>query len=187
MADRRRYVPRDRYRNAVNGNLAVAPDELEEPRRRKEPAKRPEKKRISREHKKEITVRPEPLVTQAPAIGLAGFVMLSIGAAVMLYSCIGYLRAESRLSEIKNSTVAIEKDYIELKADNDQLERTVYAGINLEEIRRTAIEKLGMVYPYENQIVKYDYNENGYVRQYDEFSTYAESLQDALLDDILGK
>jgi hypothetical protein len=40
-------------------------------------------------------------------------------------------------------------------------------SVNLDEVRTTAIEELGMVYANKDQIVEYDNPTGGYVKQYE--------------------
>ena len=53
-----------------------------------------------------------------------------------------------------------------LQADNDAVYRQVIAGIDVNDIKATAINKLGMHYATESQIKYYDAADESYVRQY---------------------
>ena len=61
---------------------------------------------------------------------------------------------------------SLESALNELKADNDALYNTVTASVDLEQIRKEAMDRLGMDYPNEDQIYQFDTSGNSYVRQY---------------------
>lgn len=192
MPEKYKYDPYSRYHDAVYGSSALEPEEIPAPERRirKKPVHKKltkaEKRRL-RERRLEVTVRSEPLAADSPAMGLLGFIFLAIGVVIMVCSCVSLVRTGNMISQIKNEIAVQEREYINLKRDNDELEKTIYSEIDLEEIRKTAIEKFGMVYPYDSQVIKYQYNKNGYVRQYSEFVPGADTLTTAVVRDILGK
>lgn len=102
----------------------------------------------------------------APSINLAGFFILTAVAIFLLYSCIQYLKIYDEIGKTEVKTKGIIYDTDELRVENNNKEVKIYSGIDLEKIRETAIEELGMVYPSENTIVTYNTTNNSYVRQY---------------------
>ena len=79
---------------------------------------------------------------------------------------VGYIKAYNEVKQIEIETRSINREVNSLKIANDNIENTLYSNIDLEKIRKLAIEKYGMVYPYENQVIMYKSVTNGYVRQY---------------------
>ena len=61
---------------------------------------------------------------------------------------------------------ALESDLSELKEDNDAYYSQVAASTDLDKIKKTAIERLGMKYPSDEQIMTYETKRGSYVRQY---------------------
>lgn len=52
-----------------------------------------------------------------------------------------------------------------MKLSNDEAYAQIQSNINLEEIRRIAIEELGMSYAEEGQIILYQGNKKDYMHQ----------------------
>jgi len=53
----------------------------------------------------------------------------------------------------------------DMKLDNDETYGRISSNINLEEVRRIAIQELGMKYADEGQIIVFDGEDSDYVRQ----------------------
>ena len=87
-------------------------------------------------------------------------------AAVLVFICVGYVRVYNEIKQTENETRTLSVELSSIKTANDNTENTLYSNIDLGKIRKTAIEKYGMVYPYGNQVVTYKSVTNGYVRQY---------------------
>ena len=52
-----------------------------------------------------------------------------------------------------------------MKLDNDETYSRISSNVNLEEVRRIAIQELGMQYADEGQIIIFDGEDSDYVRQ----------------------
>ena len=52
-----------------------------------------------------------------------------------------------------------------LKEDNDATYNRIINSVDLEEVRRIAVEELGMVYAAEDQIVVYEHESRDYMRR----------------------
>ena len=72
----------------------------------------------------------------------------------------------AKVTSSQEAVAELNTKTIDLKADNDDYERRIERSVNIDEIRRIAMEELGMVYPSKDQIVNYDYEESDFVRQY---------------------
>lgn len=60
---------------------------------------------------------------------------------------------------------ALEKQLNDLKLANDEEYSRITSSINLEEVRRIAIQELGMQYAQEGQIISFASENNDYVKQ----------------------
>ena len=92
------------------------------------------------------------------------FLTLSLMAAGALL--FGYIMLQSSLTESANRIQEMEKQLNTLTKENDEHYNRINGNIDLEEIRRIAIQEYGMRYVEEGQIVTY--SDNGgmdYVRQ----------------------
>lgn len=102
----------------------------------------------------------------APTMNVFNFVMLIFMAGVFIYSCTMYLRVSDKIATVNTETYHVRNKMEKIKAENDNKENKIYAGIDLEEIREKALNELGMVYPYKNHVIKYQAVTGGYVRQF---------------------
>ena len=71
---------------------------------------------------------------------------------------------EKSIKRIEEMEQKLEK----LTNENDAKEAGINAGIDLDEIYKTATGRLGMVYANKSRIIKYDKTESEYVRQYED-------------------
>ena len=96
-----------------------------------------------------------------------GYVLfLAVISIAALFMCVRYLKLKSDLTTLTKEIAVTESQLSELKADNDALYNSVLASVDLENIKNVAMERLGMKYPDEDQIYKFDTAGNSYVRQY---------------------
>ena len=96
-----------------------------------------------------------------------GYVLfLAVISVAALFMCVRYLKLKSDLTTLTKEIAVTESQLSELKADNDALYNSVLASVDLENIKNVAMDRLGMKYPDEDQIYKFDTAGNSYVRQY---------------------
>lgn len=93
---------------------------------------------------------------------------LAVATVATLMICIGYLKIRSEVDGRAGRIGRMEIQLKEAKAENNADYNRIMKSVNLEEIRRIALEELHMVYANEEQIVFYDSEESDYVRQYGE-------------------
>ena len=92
--------------------------------------------------------------------------MLAGVCVFTLFLCIHYLQLRSENIHQNETIVQMETTLSRMKADNDALENSAEASVNLEEIKDTALNKLGLHYATESQIRYYNADNESYVRQY---------------------
>lgn len=88
--------------------------------------------------------------------------MLFIVGAV----CMGYLNITSSITSDLTKIAGLEAEYNSLKAENDDYENRINGSIDLENIKKRAMNDLGMQYANDDQIVLYESDDTDYVRQY---------------------
>lgn len=93
---------------------------------------------------------------------------LAAATVATLGICIGYLKLRSEVDGRAGRINRMERELKEAKTENDATYNRIMKSVNLEEIRRIAIEELHMVYANEGQIIFYDSEESDYVRQYED-------------------
>ncbi len=139
--------------NAVRKIAAEPEEDLGQPQKKKSAAPR-----VSGQTRKNRA--------RARSMSVGYVLFLSAVCVATLFICINYLQLRYRLTA-KNETITVMETTLDkLKADNDAYYKQIEASVSLDEIRETALTRLGMHYPEESQIRYYNSNEGSYVRQY---------------------
>lgn len=96
-----------------------------------------------------------------------GYVLfLTIAAVLTVMVCVNYLKLQSSCTALQKESTRMESSLNALRLENDREYNRIMSSVNLEEIKQTAIDKLGMVYIKADQIETYDASGSDYVRQY---------------------
>ena len=96
-----------------------------------------------------------------------GFVVfLSAMSIAAMFMCVSYVQLKTEITRQTKKIASLQTDLNDLKSDNDALENSYEASVDLAQIYETATGKLGMHYPNEKQIISYNTDGSGYVRQY---------------------
>lgn len=92
------------------------------------------------------------------------FLVLAMGLAIVML--VGYIKASADIVSTMGNIATLESQYLSLKADNDDEYNRIINSVDLDEVKRIAIEELGMHYATEGQIITYTDEMSDYVRQY---------------------
>ena len=96
-----------------------------------------------------------------------GYVVFLTAAAVLtVFICVNFLRLRAEYTSLQKQATSLELDLSRLKMDNDAEYNRLISGVNLEDVKQTAMTRLGMVYASEDQIVTYDAAGKDYVKQF---------------------
>ena len=76
-----------------------------------------------------------------------------------------YLSLKADITNSVKNIARLESELNNMKLDNDERECRISSNTNLEEIRQTAIQELGMQYAGEGQIITFRSEDNDYVIQ----------------------
>ena len=99
-------------------------------------------------------------------MNFAYVMFLTIAAVITVLVCVDYLRLQARYTTIQKESTRLEETLGTLRISNDEEYNRIISSVNLEDVKETAIEKLGMGYDSEEQIVPYDAEVHDYVRQF---------------------
>ncbi len=95
-----------------------------------------------------------------------GYVLfLSFALLIAGITLIGYLQTQAQLTLSIKNVASLESELNDLKLSNDEELARINSAVNLEEIKRIAVEELGMTYAKEGQVVKISGEGSDYVRQ----------------------
>ncbi|MCM1039272.1 MAG: cell division protein FtsL [Ruminococcus sp.] len=96
----------------------------------------------------------------------AGYVLfLSLALIATGWILVGYIRLQSDITNSIQHISKLESDLNDLRLANDEEYNRITSSIDLEEVRRIAIQELGMKYAEEGQIVTYESENSDYVKQ----------------------
>lgn len=96
------------------------------------------------------------------------YIAFLIGCATIVFAVVAInLSLISKTTAARKTIKDLNTQVMDLKSTNDEIESNMNSNINVEEIRRVAIEELGMVYATQQQVIMYDCEESEYVRQYE--------------------
>jgi cell division protein FtsL len=146
------------YSNArqmyVYGN-AVPKPQYEQPYE----VERPRKKRASKQVRENRS--------NALHMNRSYVIFLAVAAIAMLIVCVNYIQLRSTIISRSANITALQEELASLKEENNTKYSVVMDSVNLEDVRTTALEELGMVYADKDQIVEYNNPTGGYVKQYE--------------------
>lgn len=92
------------------------------------------------------------------ALGMAGFIL------------IGYIQLQSGITASVKRISRLESQLANIRMENDEQLSRIESAVDLEEVKRIAMEELGMTYAEEGQIIEYSSEGSDYVRQVNELS-----------------
>jgi len=97
----------------------------------------------------------------------AGYILfLTAMLCLAGYFCVSYLSITSSITNDLKEIARLEAQLNSLKAENDDYENRITGAVDLEEIKKKAMNDLGMQYAEDDQIVPYQSDDTDYVRQY---------------------
>ena len=96
----------------------------------------------------------------------AGYVLFLCAALVVTgVILVNYIRLQSDITNSVKHISTLEKQLNDLKLANDEEYSRITSSVNLEEVKRIAIQELGMQYAEEGQIISFASQNNDYVKQ----------------------
>ncbi len=99
-------------------------------------------------------------------MSLGYLLFLSLAMVLMLGTLAWYISLQSQVKNSVKNIAALESQLNNLKQDNDEAYNRANGNVDLEEVKRIAIQEYGMTYAGEGQVVTYsDGGGNDYVRQ----------------------
>lgn len=96
----------------------------------------------------------------------AFMLFLVLAMVVTGLACMQYIKLQSSVTSYVNKLARMEVQLEELKATNDDYESRIKGSIGLENIKKRAMDDLGMSYASDEQIVVYTSDGTDYVRQF---------------------
>ena len=91
---------------------------------------------------------------------------LVAAVVVSLFVCVQYINVRADITNSLEEITRLERQLSEMKEDNDIAYNRVLTSVDLNEIKRIAMEEYGMIYAGDNQIITYETDNDDYMHQY---------------------
>ena len=98
-------------------------------------------------------------------MGIAYAVFLSVIIFFMGVVFVKYLSLYYEINTSVDNITAYEEELRTLTLTNDDEEKKLQSSVNIDEVKRIAINELGMTYPDESQVITYERESDDYVNQ----------------------
>ena len=97
--------------------------------------------------------------------------MLTMAMAVSVVICYQTLMLKSDIIASKRHIATLQNQLDKIRLANNAVEGSIAIYTDLDYIYKVATEEMGMVYPTEDQVIRFDKTESEYVRQYEDIPT----------------
>lgn len=129
------------------------------------------KERIEREKEEELR-RKKRIArrNQERALRMSRSYAAFLTMAVIVFGIFAgtYIKIQSDVTTRMNQIAGLESQIADLKADNDEAFKRISNSIDLDSVRNTAMNELGMSYAKETQIIYYSVGDDDYMNQFGE-------------------
>lgn len=102
---------------------------------------------------------------KARHMNIGSIMFLSAALFAVGFILVGYIGLQSDITNSIKHISSLESQLNDLKLANDEEYSRISSSIDLEEVKRIAIQELGMSYAEEGQIVYFSGEDSDYVRQ----------------------
>ena len=141
----------------IYGNVVRKPDIYEDERREE---RRQSKERARRKVVSAARSREQGLSIDAPFV-----IVFFLAIVVSAFFIMNYLKLQADITATSKQIEAQQKTIEQMKLENDALEDSIDSYIDLQYVFDVATNELGMVYPTNDQVIRFEKTESGYVRQ----------------------
>ena len=93
---------------------------------------------------------------------------LTACVAASAFVSVSLIQIRSNVTQQMNEVAALESRINDMKADNDARYKQITTSVDLNAIKDAAINRLGMKYASQDQIVYYSIDKNNYMDQYND-------------------
>lgn len=114
---------------------------------------------------KKISARTRKNRERAKHMNIGSVLSMAIAMVAAGFILTWYLTLQSDITNSVKHIAALESELNQLRRDNDENYSRITSNVDLEEVKRVAIQELGMTYAREGQIVIFNGEGSDYVRQ----------------------
>lgn len=120
---------------------------------------------IQRTPEKKVSNRTRRNREKALHMNIGSVLFMAVAMIVAGFILTWYLTLQSDITNSIKNISRLESELNYLKLTNDENYSRITSNVNLEEVRRIAIQELGMRYAEEGQIIKFNGEGSDYMRQ----------------------
>ena len=102
---------------------------------------------------------------RAARMNAAGVLGMIVTVAIICLFLVQYISLLARVTAASKEIASLESELTAIRQANDETLNAINASISLDQIKYTAITKLGMTYASKNQIYTYEGDASDYVHQ----------------------
>lgn len=121
---------------------------------------------IEEEPRKKLSNTTRKNRERAARMSLGYVLFLAMAMMVAAVVLIGYIRLQSDNTMAMEKIASMESELNDLRLKNNEEYSRAVSNVDLEEVKRIAIEELGMKYAEEGQVINVEGAKDDYVRQY---------------------
>ncbi len=103
--------------------------------------------------------------TRTLSLNKSYIIFLILVCAATVFMCIQFLQLKSTVKSQNDRNAALESQLMTMRAENDALYDSVMSSMDLIDVRNIAVTRYGMHYASQDQIIWYNADNSGYVRQ----------------------
>ena len=156
--DRSRGRDMGRSRAYIEGNTVRKLDAA--------PKRAPQQEKRQREEQRRVEHQTRVNRQRAMQMSPGYIVFLTLAVFMTVGICALYIQLQSEVSSRMKRVSTLDSQILNMRMDNDAALNRIETSVNLEEIKNTAINEMGMVYPGQDQIVYFTVDMNDYMNQY---------------------
>ncbi len=121
--------------------------------------------RVDKERRRQARRREEVRRNRQRQLVIDAGYMFFLTAAVLvtLLVCMNFLRLKAEVQSTTSKLAVAKEEVMDLKAKNDAAYNKALTSVNLEEIRRVAVEEYGMVPAGKEQIIRFESDQGDYM------------------------
>lgn len=105
---------------------------------------------------------------QALRMNPAYVAFLAVATVMLIAACIWYVQLQTEVAQRTENIAIMQQNLVEMKEENTTRYNSVVDSVNLDDVRKRAINDLGMVHAESDQIILYENPTDNYMKQYEQ-------------------
>ena len=105
---------------------------------------------------------------QALRMNPAYVAFLAVATFLCIFACVWYVKLQTEVAQRAENIAIMQQELVEKKEENTTRYNSVVDSVNLEDVRKRAINDLGMVHAESDQVILYENPTDNYMKQYEQ-------------------